>query len=106
VLVAGHRTGDVYYTKRPAGGRAGAAGGRNSDGATVYATNVDTGATREVVKLPPGRNVSSLNADETLLLAVMWTVRHHAHCRPIGCLTRTRVLASPTTKPSARTENP
>ena len=68
VLVAGHKTGDVYYTKRPAGGRAGAAGGRNSDGATVYATNVDTGATREVVKLPPGRNVSSLNADETLLL--------------------------------------
>jgi oligogalacturonide lyase len=68
VLVAGHKTGDVYYTKRPAGGRAGAAGGRNSDGATVYATNVDTGTTREVVKLPPGRNVSSLNADETLLL--------------------------------------
>jgi len=68
VLVAGRKTGDVYYTKRPAGGQAGAAGGRNSDGATVYATNVDTGATREVVKLPPGRNVSSLNADETLLL--------------------------------------
>ena len=68
VLVTGHKTGDVYYTRRPAGGRAGAAGGRNSDGATVYATNVATGATREVVKLPPGRNVSSLNADETLLL--------------------------------------
>jgi oligogalacturonide lyase len=68
VLVAGRKTGDVYYTKRPAGGQAGVAGGRNSDGATVYATNVDTGATREVVKLPPGRNVSSLNADETLLL--------------------------------------
>src|SRR3984957_15665434 len=41
VLVAGHKTGDVYYTKRAAG-------------ATVYATNVDTGATREVVKLPAG----------------------------------------------------
>src|ERR1022692_4854925 len=37
VLVAGHKTGDVYYTKR-------------SPGATVFATNVDTGATREVVK--------------------------------------------------------
>jgi oligogalacturonide lyase len=68
VLVAGHRSGDVYYTKRGARGQDGAAGARNSTGAIVYATNVDTGATREVVKLPPGRNVSSLNADETLLL--------------------------------------
>jgi oligogalacturonide lyase len=68
VMVAGHKSGDVYYTRRIAGGEAGAAGGRNSSGAIVYATNVDTGATREVVKLPPGRNVSSLNADETLLL--------------------------------------
>jgi oligogalacturonide lyase len=59
VLVAGHKTGDVYYTRRVPGGQS---------GATVYATNVDTGATREVVKLPPGRNVASLNADETLLL--------------------------------------
>ncbi len=65
VLVAGHKTGDVYYTKRADGG---ARGGRNGAGATVFATNVDTGATREVVKLPPGRMVASLNADETLLL--------------------------------------
>src|SRR5882757_815641 len=48
VLVAGHKTGDVYYTKR-------GAGGRNSE-AVIYATNVETGATREVVKLPPGRD--------------------------------------------------
>ena len=68
VLVAGRKTGDVYYIQRLPGGQAGAAGARNSTGATVYAANVDTGATREVVKLPPGRNVSSLNADETLLL--------------------------------------
>ena len=59
VLTAGHKTGDVYYTKRAGG---------DSGGATVYATNVDTGATREVVNLPPGRSVASLNADETLLL--------------------------------------
>src|ERR1039457_6157488 len=45
VLLAGHKTGDVYYTKRTPGGQAGAAGGRNSTGAIVYATNVDTGAT-------------------------------------------------------------
>jgi oligogalacturonide lyase len=56
VLVTGRKTGDVYYTKREGGA------------ATVFATSVDTGATREVVKLPAGRNVSSLNADETLLL--------------------------------------
>ena len=66
VLEAGHKTGDVYYTKRIAGGQT--PGARNTVGATVYATNVDTGVTREVVKLPPGRNVASLNADETLLL--------------------------------------
>ena len=68
VLVAGRKTGDVYYIKRLPGGPDMAAGGRNTSGATVCATNVDTGITREVVKLPPGRNVSSLNADETLLL--------------------------------------
>jgi oligogalacturonide lyase len=57
VIVAGHKSGDVYYTKRQQGA-----------GAVIYATNVNNGATREVVKLPAGRNVSSLNADETLLL--------------------------------------
>jgi oligogalacturonide lyase len=67
VLVAGHKTGDVYYTKRAPGGPDAGTGGRNT-GVTVFATNVDTGVTREVVKLPPGRMVSSLNADETLLL--------------------------------------
>ena len=69
VMVAGRKSGDVYYTKRLAGAAdAGGGGGRNSAGAIVYATNTVTGVTREVVKLPPGRNVSSLNADETLLL--------------------------------------
>src|SRR4051812_40338360 len=55
VLVTGHKTGDVYYTKR-------------AGGVSVFATNPETGATREVVQLPAGRNVASLNADETLLL--------------------------------------
>ncbi len=67
VLVAGHKSGDVYYTKRAPGGPDAGSGSRNT-GVTVYATNVDTRVTREVVKLPPGRMVSSLNADETLLL--------------------------------------
>jgi len=60
VLVTGHKTGDVYYTKR--------SGGRGAGESVIYATNLDSGATREVVKLPPGRSVGSLNADETLLL--------------------------------------
>jgi oligogalacturonide lyase len=62
VLVAGRKTGDVYYIKRQAGGQAGAPGGRNSTGATVYAANVDTGATREVVKLPLGSYVDGAAA--------------------------------------------
>ncbi len=62
VLVTGHKTGDVYYTKRQS------PPGSTPAGATVYAANPATGATREVVQLPPGRFVSSLNADETLLL--------------------------------------
>jgi oligogalacturonide lyase len=57
VIMAGHKTGDVYYTKRAQGGPA-----------TVFAANVETGATREVVKLPAGRNVAYLNSDETLLV--------------------------------------
>jgi oligogalacturonide lyase len=61
VIVAGRKTGDLYYTMRTPGGR-GAGGG------IVYATNVTTAVTREVVKLPPGRSVSYVNADETLLL--------------------------------------
>jgi oligogalacturonide lyase len=57
VLVAGHKTGDVYYTRRAEGADAGS-------GSIVYAAKVDTGVSRQVVKLPPGRSVASLNADE------------------------------------------
>jgi oligogalacturonide lyase len=56
VLVAGHTTGDIYYTKRA------------QSGGVVYASDVETGAAREVVKLPAGRTVAALNADETLLI--------------------------------------
>jgi len=58
VLMAGYKTGDVYYTRRQQG----------AGGVIVYAAGVNTGVSREVVKLPPGRNVAYLNADETLLL--------------------------------------
>ncbi|HEX8292324.1 MAG TPA: hypothetical protein VF570_11235, partial [Pyrinomonadaceae bacterium] len=63
ILIVGKRTGQVYYTKfvRDAG--------RFS--ATVYATDLDTKATREVAKLPPGVSVSTVNADETLLAGTL-----------------------------------
>ena len=71
VLVAGRKTGDIYYTKRPARAAGGAENAApDSMGGTVFATNPTTGQTREVVKLPPGVSVSSLNADETLLIGV------------------------------------
>jgi oligogalacturonide lyase len=76
VLVAGHKTGDVYYTKKEGGDRGSAA--------IVYAANVDTGAAREVVKLPPGRNVASLNADETLLLGTYVEGGNPATAAPAG----------------------
>ena len=52
VIVTGRKTGQVYYSK----------------GATVYATDLNTKATRKVVDLLDGyRAVTTLNADETLL---------------------------------------
>ncbi len=52
VIVIGRKTGQVYYNK----------------GGAIFATDLNTKETREVVKLPAGyRAVSTLNADETLL---------------------------------------
>jgi oligogalacturonide lyase len=69
VLVTGRKSGDVYYTKWAPREETKADGTTATvNHAVVYATNVDTLKTREVVKLPPGRFVASLNADETLLL--------------------------------------
>lgn len=52
VIVVGRKTRQVYYTKE----------------GTVYAANLDTKAVKEIVKLPFRGGISSLNADETLLL--------------------------------------
>src|SRR5919107_3867141 len=63
IIIVGHKTGQVYYTRfvrEP---------GRFS--ATVYATDLDTKQTREVAKLPPGVSVSTVNADETLLAGTL-----------------------------------
>ena len=52
VIVVGRKSRQVYYTKE----------------GTIYATNLDTRATKEIVKLPFRGGIASLNADETLLL--------------------------------------
>jgi oligogalacturonide lyase len=51
VIVTGRKTQNVYYTK---------------DGA-VFSTDVDSGATREIAKLPARGSITTVNADETLL---------------------------------------
>lgn len=63
IIIVGKKTGQVYYTKfvREA----------NRFSATVYATDLDTKATREVVKLAPGVSVSTVNADETQLAGTL-----------------------------------
>jgi oligogalacturonide lyase len=63
ILIVGKKTGQVYYTKFVRDG--------SKFSATVYATDLDTKATREVVKLPPGVSVSTVNADETLLAGTL-----------------------------------
>jgi oligogalacturonide lyase len=55
VIVAGRKSGLVYYVKDRA----------------VWATHLETKATRELAKLPPRGSVASVNADETLLLGSM-----------------------------------
>ena len=56
VIIAGHKTGRIYYVK----------------GGVVYATDPNTKQTQEIAKLPPAPeggsiSVNTVNADETLL---------------------------------------
>jgi oligogalacturonide lyase len=51
IIATGRKTNHVYYWQ---------------DGA-IQSTDVDSGATREIVKLPPRASVATVNADETLL---------------------------------------
>jgi oligogalacturonide lyase len=57
VIVTGHKTQNVYYIKGTPGG---------NDNA-VWATDVDTLASKEIAKIPPHSSVATVNADETLL---------------------------------------
>jgi oligogalacturonide lyase len=55
VIITGRKTGQVYYVRT----------------GTVYATDLNTKATREIAKLPPRASVASVNADETLLAGII-----------------------------------
>src|SRR5581483_7891942 len=63
VIIVGRKSGDVYYTRTVTN--------NNVRTTTVYATNLNTKATREIVKLPPAASVSSVNADESLLAGII-----------------------------------
>ncbi|MBI3210391.1 MAG: oligogalacturonate lyase [Candidatus Solibacter usitatus] len=51
VIIAGFKTNNVYYTKDNA----------------VHVTNMDTGASREIAKMPARGSIATVNADETLV---------------------------------------
>src|SRR5258707_1909 len=51
IIVTGRKTQNVYYIREGA----------------VFSTDVDSGATREIAKLPPRGSIATVNADETLL---------------------------------------
>src|SRR6267378_4460699 len=51
VIITGRKTGNVYYTKN----------------CVVYATDLNTKATREIAKLPARGSIATVNADETQL---------------------------------------
>lgn len=63
VIIVGRKTGQVYYTRTVTN--------NNVRTTTVYATDVNTKATREIAKLPPAASVSTVNADETLLAGTL-----------------------------------
>ena len=70
VIVVGRKSGDVYYSKRvprevtrPDGTK------ETVTEVWVYATNLETKATREIARLPRA-GVASINADETLMLGL------------------------------------
>ncbi len=67
IIVAGHKTQNVYYIKFE--GSPPALASNQIPAASeraLYSTNVDTGATRKIAILPPRGSIATVNADETL----------------------------------------
>src|SRR5437764_13980047 len=63
VIIVGRKTGQVYYTRTITN--------NNVSTTTVYATDLSSKQTREIVKLPSATSVSAVNADETLLAGII-----------------------------------
>src|SRR5262245_49317523 len=63
IIIVGKKTGQVYYTRTVTN--------NNVRSTTVYATDLNTKTTREIVKLLPATSVSTVNADETLLAGII-----------------------------------
>jgi oligogalacturonide lyase len=63
IIIVGRKSGQVYYTRSVTN--------NNVRSTTVYATDPNTKATREIVKLPPATSVSTVNADETLVAGII-----------------------------------
>jgi oligogalacturonide lyase len=57
VIVVGRKTPTVYYSKKSV---------NDPNVSEVWATNVDTGATRKIADLPPRASIVTINCDETL----------------------------------------
>ncbi|MDE3067937.1 MAG: oligogalacturonate lyase [Verrucomicrobiota bacterium] len=68
VLMVGRKTGQVYYYRFTGNPFA----PRNH---VIYATDLNTKATREVATLPPGENAVTVNSDETLLAGTITDIR-------------------------------
>jgi len=68
LIVAGRKSGLVYYAKRVARETTKVDGTKETvTDNVIFATHIDTKATREIAKLPRG-GIASINADETLML--------------------------------------
>ena len=63
VIIVGRKTGQVYYTRTVTN--------NNVRTITVYATDLNTKATRAIATLPPAASVATVNADETLLAGII-----------------------------------
>jgi len=86
-IVVGHKTPSVFYVK--------------PEEQAVYVTNVDTGVTRMVGKIPPHSNIDTVNADETLAAG---TYEENAPEKQPGASRSTGPQGSPLEQPANKGE--
>ncbi|HEX4155146.1 MAG TPA: oligogalacturonate lyase family protein [Acidobacteriaceae bacterium] len=83
-LVVGHKTPSIFYTKPIDGApqpKTPAEYMRTPQ--AIYSTNIDTGVTKMLAKVPPHGNVVTINADETLAAGTYEETEHpHDEYRP------------------------